>query len=147
MTFAIRWCVLEFFSQAFDIRVNGPSSTKAGPIDDHSDFAPFAASLANTVEGKYGGGARQKVELSTRVLLCCPCFGEIFAVEGLAEERDSKRTREKTHAFSRMSTSAPQGAATCKENVLSKGHRRLPRTGKLLKGLEAAQRHNRLAEQ
>ena len=28
-----------------------------------------------------------------------------------------------------------------------KGHRRLPRTGKLLKGLEAAQQHNRLAEQ
>ena len=36
--------------QAFDIRVNAPSSTKAGPIEDHSDFAPFAASSANTRE-------------------------------------------------------------------------------------------------
>ena len=37
--------------QAFDVRFNAPSSTKAGPIDDHSaDFAPFAASSANTRE-------------------------------------------------------------------------------------------------
>ena len=64
-------------------------------------------------EGKYGGGARHEVELSTRVLLCCPCFGEIVTVAGLAEERDSERTREKTRAFSRMmSTSATQCAAT-----------------------------------
>ena len=49
---------------------------------------------------------------STRVLLCCPCFGEIVTVEVLAEERDSERTREKAHAFSRMSTSATQCAAT-----------------------------------
>ena len=49
---------------------------------------------------------------STRVLLCCPCFGEIVAVEGLAEERDSERKREKTHAFSQMSASATQCAAT-----------------------------------
>ena len=88
-----------------------------------------------------GGGARHKVELSTRVILCCPCFGEIVTVEGLAEER----TREKTHAFSRMSTSATQCAATLQGKRPLQGHRRLPRTGKLLKELEAAQQHNRLA--
>ena len=79
--------------QTFDVRVNARSSTKVGPIDDHSssDFAPFAAS---SYEGKYGGGARHKVE-STRVLLCCPCFGEIVKVEGLAEERG--RGRGKRH--------------------------------------------------
>ena len=79
--------------QAVDVRVNARSSTKAGPIDDHSDFAPFAASSANTRES-------MEVELAIKwscqqgsVLLCCPCFGEIVTVEGLAEERDSERTR------------------------------------------------------
>ena len=119
MAFAIRWCVGIF--QAFDVRFSARSSTKAGPIDDHSDFAPFAASSANTHEGKYGGGARHKVE-STRVLLCCPCFGKIVTVEGLAEERDSERTRETTHAFSRMSNSATQCAATLQgKRPLQKG--------------------------
>ena len=62
------------------------------------------------------------MELSTKVLLCCPCFGEIVAVEGLAEKRDSERTREKTHAFSRMSTSATQCAATLQgKRPLQKG--------------------------
>ena len=71
---------------------------------------------------KNGSGARHKVELSTRVLLCCPCSGEIVTVEGLAEERDSERTREKTHAFSRMSTSATQCAATLQgKRPLQKG--------------------------
>ena len=75
-------------------------------------------------EGKYGGGARHKVELSTRVLLCCrrPCFKEIFTVEGLAEERDSEKMREKTHAFSRMSISTTQCAATLQgKRPLQKG--------------------------
>ena len=59
---------------------------------------------------------------STRVLLCCPCFGKIVTVEGLAEERDSERTQEKTHAFSRMSTSATQCAATLQgKRPLQKG--------------------------
>ena len=64
------------------------------------------------------------MELSIRVLLCCPCFGEIVAVEGLAVERDSERTQdfEKTHAFSRMSTSATQCAATLQgKRPLQKG--------------------------
>ena len=39
------------------------------------------------------------MELSARVLLCCPCFGEFVTVEGLAEERSrSERTWDKTHA-------------------------------------------------
>ena len=91
------------------------------------------------------------MELSTRILLCCPCFGEIVTVEGLAEDQrigDSERTREKTHAFSRMSTSATQCAATLQgKRPLQKGTDGLPKTGKVLKGLEAAQQHNRLAEQ
>ena len=50
MAFAIRLVCVGIF-QAFDVRVNARSSTKAGPIDDHSDainFVPFAASSANT---------------------------------------------------------------------------------------------------
>ena len=59
---------------------------------------------------------------SRRVLLCCPCFGEIVTVEGLAEERDLERTREKTHAFGRMSTSATHCAATLQgKRPLQKG--------------------------
>ena len=46
--------------EAFDVRVNARSSTKAGPIDDHSDFAPFTASSANTRESMEVGGARHK---------------------------------------------------------------------------------------
>ena len=69
---------------------------------------------------KYEGKYRHKVELSTRVL-CCPCFWEIVTVEGLAEERDSERTREKTHAFSRMSTSVTQCAATLQGKRPPKG--------------------------
>ena len=108
--------------QAFDVRVNARSSTKAGPIDDHSDFAPVRC-FVSKYKGKYGGGGRHKVELSTRVLLRCPCFGEIVTVEGLAEERDSERTREKTHAFIiRMGTSATQCAATLQgKRPLQKG--------------------------
>ena len=49
-------------------------------------------------------------------------FGEIVTVEGLAEERDSERTREKTHAFNQMSTSATQCAVTLQgERPLKKG--------------------------
>ena len=103
--------------QAVDVRVNARNSTKAGPIDDHCDFVPFAASSAK-YEGKYGGGARHKMELSTSVLLCFLCFGEIVTVEGLVEERDSERTREKTPSVECMSTSATQCAATLQGKCL-----------------------------
>ena len=87
------------------------------------------------------------MELSTRVLLCYPCFGEIVTVEGLAEERDSERTREKLTCLqsNEYFCDAVCGDIARKKSS-PKGHRHLPRT-KLLKGLEDAQQHNRLAEQ
>ena len=71
MAFAIRWCVLEFFKP----------STFASTLELHKGGADRRPLWLCTVrcfvgkyEGKYGDGARHKVE-STRVLLCCPCFG------------------------------------------------------------------------
>ena len=107
--------------------------------------------------GKCGGWARHEAELSTMEgssLGCCPCFGEFVAFEVLAEERDSERTRGKRRA---EKDACLQSNDECFYNAVCgdiarktsspKGHRRLPRTGKLLERLEAVQQHNRLAEQ
>ena len=82
--------------QAFDVRVNAQSSTKAGPIDDHSDFAPFAASSANTRES-------MEVELAMK----WSQQGFFFAARVLArgklsrlkafQRRETRRGRGKRH--------------------------------------------------
>ena len=107
--------------QAFDVRVNARSSTKAGPIDDNSDFAPFAASSANTRES-------MEVELATKwshqgFFFAARVLEKLSQLKALQKrERDSERTREKTHAFSRMSTSATQCAVTLQgKRPLQKG--------------------------
>ena len=144
MAVAIRWCVGIF--QAFDVRVNARSSTKAGPIGDHSDFAPFAASSANT---------RESMEVELAIKWSCQ-QGFFFAARVLG-----KLSRLK--ALQRVRLVEDAGKDEClqsneyfcdavcgdiaRKTSSPKGHRRLPRTGKLLKGLEAAQLHNRLAEQ
>ena len=87
-------------------------------MDDHSDFAPSAALSANTRESmEVLGGARHKVESTLPVF-----WGNCHGRRPCRGERDSERTREKTHAFSRMSTSATQCAATLQgKRPLQKG--------------------------
>ena len=68
-------------------------------------------------------------------------------VEGLAQERDSERTREKTSLQLNEYFCDAVFGDIARKTSSPKEHRRLPRTGKFLKGLEAAQQHHRLAEQ
>ena len=80
--------------QAFDVRVNARSSTKAGSIDDHSDFAPFAASLANTRES-------MEVELAIKwsqqgFFFAARVLGKLSRLKAL-QRRETRRGRGKTH--------------------------------------------------
>ena len=107
--------------QAFDIHVNARSSTKAGPIDDHSDFAPFAASSANT---------RESMEVELAIKWSCQqgffstahVLGKLSWLKALQRRETRRGLGKSSHAFSRMSTSATQCAATLQgKRPLQKG--------------------------
>ena len=110
--------------QVFDVCVNARSRSIARqrPGRYRPPLCTFRC-FVNKDDGKQGGGARHEVQLSTGVLRCYPCFGEFDTFEGLAEERDSEKRREKTRAFNRMtSASGTQCAATLQgKRPLQKG--------------------------
>ena len=108
--------------QAVDVRVNARSSTKAGPIDDHSDFAPFAGSSANTrflresmeVELAIKWSCQQGFFFAARVL------GKLSRLKAL-QRRETRRGREKRHMPSVEGVLLRRSVRRhCKENVLSK---------------------------
>ena len=105
--------------QAVDVRVNARSSTKAGPIDDHSDFAPFAASSANTresmeVELAIKWSCQQGFFFAARVL------GKVSWLKAL-QRRETRRGRGKRHMLSVEWVLLRRSVRRhCKENVLSK---------------------------
>ena len=81
--------------QAFDVCAIARSSTKAGPIDDHCDFRPFAASSAKTRESMelelaMKWNCRQGFFSAARVL------GKLSRLRAL-QRREIRRGRGKRH--------------------------------------------------
>ena len=106
---AFDWRVLEIFKSSTFASTLETLLDKGGADRPLCTFRCFVSKD----DGRDGDGARHEVELSTRVLRCCPRFGEFVTFEGLPEERDTEKTRETTCAFNRMmSASAAQCAAT-----------------------------------
>ena len=120
--------------QAFDVRVNAGSSTKAGPIDNHSDFAPVAASSANTresmeVELAIKWSCQQGFFFAARVL------GNLSRLKALQRRDRDRRGRGIRHMpVQWVSISATQCAAKLQGNVLSKRTQTFTKNTKTLEG-------------
>ena len=119
--------------QAVDVCVNAWSSTKAGPIDDHSDFAPFAASSANTresmeVELAIKWSCQQGFFFAARVL------GKLSRLKAL-QRRETRRGCGKRHMPSVEGVLLRRSVRRhCKENVLSKRAQTFTKNRKTFEG-------------
>ena len=129
-------CVGTF--QALDIHVNARSTTEVGPIDDRSDFAPFAASSANMTKS-------MEVELTIKwsrrqgFFFAAVFFGNCHGWRPCRGERLGEDAGKDTSLQSNEYFCDAVCGNIARKTSSPKGHRRLPWTGKLLKGLEAAQ--------
>ena len=119
--------------QAVDVRVNARSSTKAGPIDGHSDFAPFAASSANT---------RESMEMELAIKWSCQqgfffaarVLGKLSSLKAL-QRRETRRGRGKRHMHSVEWVLLRRSVRRhCKENVLSKRAQTFTKNRKIFEG-------------
>ena len=121
------------FSSLRRSRQRARSSTKAGPIDDHSDFGPFAASSANTresmeVELAIKWSCQQGFFFAARVL------GKLSPLKAL-QRRETRRGRGKRHRPSVEWVLLRRSVQrNCKENLLSKRAQRFTKNRKTFEG-------------
>ena len=119
--------------QAFDVRVNARSSTKAGPIDDHSDFALFAASSANTRESME---VELAIKWSQQGFFFTVCvLGKLSRLKAL-QRRETRRVRGKRHMAPSVELALLRRSVRrhCKENVLSKRAQTFTKNRKTFEG-------------
>ena len=85
-------------------------------------------------EGKYGGGARHEVELSTRVRLWCPFLGKLSRLKAL-QSRVTRTVRGKRHMPSVECLLLRRSVRRhCKVNVLSKRAQTFTKNRKTFEG-------------